>query len=158
MNIEYFKKQIEEEDKNKKWYTKIFHFLWYRIILKAWEGWPYEIKWWYQDLTRGYSDQDTWDVEHFVIRKVHGPLMQFVEDYEEGGMSLPTEFASDPAAWLMILKKIEYAVDQKWKEDFEFDEYHDRWIKMTDEERTKHQKDIDEGLELFGRWLQNLWD
>lgn len=157
MNSKEFFDKINEEERNKKWYVKIFDFIWYRCILRI-KDWPYDIKWWFQKHIRGYSDPDTWDVRHFVIQKVHGPLMKFITDYEEGGMSLPSEFATDPAAWLKILKKIQYAIDWEYKEDEEWDEFHAVFQTWSQVDIEQHYKKVQEGLELFGRYLLALWD
>ena len=164
MNIEDYKKHIENEEaerRAKPFYIRIplniKDFFQYRIFNWIKEA-PYEMKWWIQGHIRGYSDQDTWNLNSYILKKVYKPLKIFVKNYEEGGFSLPAKFAEDPAAWLWILKKIEFAIEQKWKDENDFLEYNKYLKKLTDAEREEHQKNIEEGLELFGKYFMYLWD
>jgi hypothetical protein len=96
-----------------------------------------------------------YNVTDFIIKTVYDPLKEFVEHYETHGMSLPPEFASDPGAWLVILKEIEYAFDSVYEDKFEggFDT---SW--MTPMQKVEHDTRVSKGLELFGKHLMYLWD
>ena len=104
----------------------------------------------------GYSDPDVWNLNSFIIKKVHAPLKEFVQNYETHGMSLPYEFSSDPATWLEILKKIELAFDSMWDDEFESD---NRFTTgLSDEAKVEHYKKVEEGITLFGKYMRDLWD
>lgn len=157
-----FLERLEEERKERlqkpfliRLFLDLTDFIWYRVILGA-RNWPYDIKFWYQRMLYGYSDSDVWNLNSFIIEKMYAPLKEFVKNYEEHGMSLPTEFASDPGAWLLILKKIEFAFDSVWEDEFEAE---NRFTKgMTSEELKEHSLKVDEGLTLFGKYIRDLWD
>lgn len=153
------KYQLERKIRAEKpWYERIplnvVDFIWYRCILRANEL-PYNIKWAFQRLFRGYDDQATWDVKGFILNKAYRPLKIFIKNYEEGGMSLPKDYATDPGAWTLILKKIEYSFDDMWnsEHDFNYDKY-----KLSAEKLEEHYNKVQEGFELFGKYFRDLWD
>ena len=120
------------------------------------KNFPLELKWDYQNFVRGYSDRDVWNLSSFVLNKVRAPLKEFVQHQAEEGMILPNEFATDPAAWLEILQKIEFSIDHAWKEENELD--YNPIRNMGIEEKEEFYKKVDEGFLLFGKYLRDLWD
>jgi hypothetical protein len=69
------------------------------------------------------------------------------------------EFKDDPAAWCEVLRKIEYAFDKRWAEDYgDYEKYFEELKQMTREEKDEHYKKVQEGFELFGKYFCNLWD
>lgn len=162
MDYKDFMAHMEEAElkrKNSPWYKRIpldvGEFLWYRVVLKI-PDLPHLIKWKYQTMTKGYCDNDIWGLNHFIVRKIRAPFHEFYVHQSEGGMSLPAEFTSDPAAWLLVLSKIDYAFDHTWREDNDPD--YDFMLKSSPEERDIHFEKVREGFELFGRFLLHLWD
>lgn len=162
MNIKDFKAHLEAEQAErdiKVWYKKYFlnflDFIWYRVFLRAVE-WPYEIKCKYQEWTKGYADRDVWGLNNYIINKVRAPLKEFVRYQAEEGFSLPNEFETDPAAWLEILQKIEFAFNHEWSliNETNYRPYHN----LTEDERNNHTKRVNEGFELFGKHLRALWE
>jgi hypothetical protein len=149
----------EEELEVLPWFiripVKIGEFLRYKVWGYV-EDFPREFKWEWQRLFRGYADCDVWDVGSFIINKIHAPLKEFARREEEEGMSLPAEFETDPAAWLEIVKKIEFSIDHAWKEENDMDYYPTKNMGI-DEEREFYEH-VDEGFLLFGKYLRNLWD
>lgn len=143
------KERIERE--SKVWYERMSlnfgEFLWYRVILRI-NDLPREIKWKLQEWTRGYSDCDIWNLNNFIVRKVRVPFKKFVKFYEERGNSFPNEFENNPAEWLVILKKIEYS----------FDHHDEITLDMTPEQNMENYKKVQEGFELFGRYITAFWD
>lgn len=109
-------------------------------------------KW--QRWTRGYTDADIYSLHYFVIDKIRAPLKEYIRHQEERGKSLPIEFQTDPAAWLVALKKIEFAFDETWKDE----QGEDTLQGMSSEQMVDHSKKVQEGFELFGRHLLSLWD
>lgn len=159
---EYFK-QAEEQDRiraAKPWYIRVplnvGEFIWYRVILSTPDHY-YHFKMWMQRVFRGYDDNAVYNINSFVIDKVHAPLKKYVTYQNEHGKSLPLEFASDPQAWLIILNKIWYAIDDYWKTEHE-DGYSSRMINETPEKIKEHQDRVDEGFLLFGKYLREIWD
>ena len=145
------------ERENSPWYIRIplnvGEYVWYRM-LGGIKGWPKEIKWKYQEIVRGYSDCDLWNLNDYIIRKVRLPLKAFVRYQEEHGMSTPNDFATDPAAWLVVLSKMEYSFDEAYNDRFLSLEQ----LKRTPEEMEEYNKKVQEGFELFGKYCMNLWD
>lgn len=129
-------------------------FIWYRCILNA-KDIPFNLKMVYQRITKGYCEEDVWNLNSFIVNKTYKPLKEFVKHYEEHGLALPAEFATDPGSWTLILKKIEYAFDDVYNSEHDYD--YDR-TRYTGEKLEEHYKKVEEGLTLFGKYLRNLWD
>ena len=116
----------------------------------------YDIKFWFQRRWYGYSESDVSDLSSYILDKVYYPLKSFIKDYEEHGMHLPIEFASDPGSWLMILKKIEFAFDVVYSE--EYGDKNGYTLNMNEEQIKEHNLKVEEGLTLFGKYMRDLWD
>ena len=116
------------------------------------------IKWFLQSVFCGYNDRDVWSVKDFIIKKISKPVSDFVEYQTNCGRGLPAEFSKDPAAWLEILRKIQFSFENISKEFSGDIEYSDMMIGMTPEEHVKHSERIQEGFELFGKYLLDLRD
>lgn len=162
MKLEDFQKMMDEEDRIERarpWYVripkKVFNFVWYRMILNF-PSVMRDLKWKYQRMIRGYSECDVWNLSHFIIEKIHDPFIKFIRYEEEHGNSLPMDFASDPAAWLVVLSKIEYSIEHAWREDNDYD--YDIISTMTPTQLEEHSKKMAEGFALFGKYLMDLWD
>ena len=97
-----------------------------------------------------------YNVTDFIIKTIYEPLKEFIEHYETHGMALPPEFASDPGAWLVILKEIEFSFDSIYQDKFG-EEPSEAWI-TTSEAKEEHKKRVNKGLEYFGKYLMYLWD
>lgn len=162
MTIEDLKKHWEAQEKeraDKPWYIRIplniWDFIWYRVLGRL-EDFPLEVKWKLQRITRGYSDSDLWSLDHFLVEKIRTPLKAFVKMECESGMTLPSDFSTDPAAWLEVLQKMEYAFDSVWLEDHDFDNRKQR--NMNSDQLVEHEKKVQEGFELFGKYFRSLWE
>lgn len=163
MKMADFMKEMVEKDRAraaKPWYIRIplntMEFIWYRIILSA-PDLPRKGRLLWQRVFRGYDDNDVYNINSFVIDKVHAPFKKYVAYQNEHGKSLPLEFAEDPQAWLIILNKMWYAIDDYWKTDHE-DGYGISIMEMTEEKQKVHQTRVDEGFLLFGKYLKDIWD
>lgn len=110
----------------------------------------------YQTFTRGYSDYDVMNLNDFIINKVRDPLKSYVQFQAEKGLYLPQEFQSDPAAWLVILRKIELAIDHYWRKEHEED--YNPLLGMGVIERIEFCNKVDEGFLLFGKYLRSLYE
>jgi len=158
--FEQIKKEKEEWAK-KPWIVRfaagVYEFFRYRLIGRA-EDLPDMIKWKYQSLTKGYSDCDIWGLNYFIINKIRDPFKEFVRYQEEHGRSLPMEFAENPVGWLEVLSKIEYAIDEVWKEENDYEHWENVIYPMTSEQKSEHYKKIEDGMGLLGKYLLDLWD
>jgi hypothetical protein len=149
----------EEERKNKPIFIRLFldvcDFIYYRIICKI-PSFIQKVIFKSQELINGYSEYDVYNLGSFVFRKTYKPLKKFVKYYEEHGMYLPDEFETDPASWLAILKKIEFAFDSEWSSRHEVQ---NRYIKgKTEEEIKEHNLKVEEGFTLFGKYMRDIFD
>lgn len=159
---DYLAKVQEERriHKAKPWFERtlidIYEYFRYRFLYQL-SCLPRASKFWYQEVTRGYSDADVWNLNSFIVRQIYKPLKKFINTYEESGRSLPLEFATDPAAWLLILKKIEFSFDHLWKDDNDAD-YWPPIFNKSDEEIKEFEAKVEEGLVLFGKHIRDLWD
>ena len=118
---------------------------------------PKKIKWNYQTLTKGYCDCDVWNLNDFILKKIRKPFKAFIRYEEEHGHSLPWDFQTDPAGWLVTLADIEYALDDWWKHDYE-DDYSINIMKLPDEERKAHTERVNKGFLLLGKYCRDFWD
>ena len=123
------------------------------------------VRWLWQRLTRGYDDRDVYDLDEALVRFAYPRLKHFITWQCDHGMSCPPSL--DPAAWLEVLRKIEKAFDiqagrlglygleetkaptpAEWTE-----ESYQKWLDTINEE----DKQIKEGIELFGKYLLDLF-
>lgn len=163
MLVEEYFKQVAEENRiraAKPWFIRVplnaMDFIWYRVILGM-PDIPYKLKMWCQRKWRGYDQNDVYNINSFIIDKLHDPLHDYVKYQSEHGKTLPVEFATDPAAWLNILHKIWYAVDDYWKTDH-VDGYSQEIMDLSVEKQKQHEERVKEGFELLGKYLRELWD
>lgn len=102
-----------------------------------------------QQLSRGYSDEDVNNLGVFVLNTVRPPLKKLVKfEAEHGNLnSLPEAFKTDPAMWLEILQKIEFAFDHEWQKEHDWDGH---------EETEEHTEKVREGFRLFGKYFRMM--
>lgn len=93
------------------------------------------IRWIWQKITRGFTDCDLWDLDHTIAKFVLPRLKAFKKQLHGYPSGL------DEKQWDAIIGKMIVAFEHIIKED--------DWT---------HAKEVDEGLELFGLYFQNLWD
>jgi hypothetical protein len=147
MNCKDFMEELENYQKEHP-IRCFFNRLWHLI-----EEIPSEVKNTYQRLIRGYADVDVYSLNYYILNKIYKPFIAFVRYEEEHGHSLPTDFASDPAAWLVVLSKIEYALTDAYKLE------NDPEYKSLEGDALKeHHKKVQEGFELLGKYMMDLWD
>ena len=94
-----------------------------------------------------YPDEDADKITRFIIDKVRGPLKELVKHEAEYGNvdTLPAEFKTDPAAWLLILQKMEFAFEHEWLKEYDWDGH---------EETAEHEELVRDGFELFGKYFR----
>ena len=115
-----------------------------------------EVKWKIQRLFRGYSDSDLWDLNSYIVERIRPAFKAFVKHAKKNGMGCPIEELFDKnkrnncQKWIEVLQKIEKSFDLMHEEETK--------VSRTLKQQIKDGKSIQEGLELFGKHLQSLWD
>ena len=94
-------------------------------------------KW--QKLTRGYSDEELWNLDYTICKW----LLPRLKTFKEETNSYPSTLTS-PKEWDDILEKIILAL-----------ELHSSDLPSNKEQTRSEQ--IREGFELFGKYFWNLW-
>jgi len=110
------------------------------------------IKHFYQKLTQGFSDKDTWSLDYTICKLTLPRLKRFREicnDYYPGvPATLAEQFPNDDKVhdeWINILDKIIYAMEKHIDDEY-------LWIGNKDE-----RKKIEEGFKLFHEYFFALW-
>jgi hypothetical protein len=104
------------------------------------------IKYWWQRKTRGYDNLQLWNTGPAII-KFGYPLIKAYVEMDKCGhpMGMSRE------EWDGILQKILFAFEASNLEETDF-------FKYLDLEYDKRHKEIQEGFELFGKYIQTMWD
>jgi len=125
--------------------------------------WYREVKWFFQELFKGYSDCDLWGLDYFIVRKLKKPLKAFVEYNKKHRHGCPPEFfntkyKNECQKWHDILDEILWSFehyDMEIEENpYSIDKDKKQYLEFLYSHRDKQQK----GLELFGKYLNNFWD
>ena len=103
-----------------------------------------KIKYFFQKIFRGFSDQETWNLDTGILEYVYPRLKR----YKEIAFGWPTDFESEEE-WKEVLDKIilwiEYQIDKRdWLEDFK-------------ENGVEYSKYYEEGLNLFNKYWSHFW-
>lgn len=98
-----------------------------------------KIKFLYQKITRGFNDEEIWNLDTTIANFVIPRLKAYKESC--GLISLPPDLTSEE--WTNIIDDIIYGLEASVTED----EVEDRdWVRVNN------------GLELFGIYFRDLWD
>lgn len=100
----------------------------------------------YQKITRGFSDDEIWDLD-VRIAKFILPRLRYYRDNHYG---MPTEFKTDEE-WIEILDSMIFSLDIVARFSYSEDIY-------DHNNREELQKKFDEGLNNFSTYLCSLWD
>lgn len=116
---------------------------------------PRNIKWFFQEIFRGYSDCDLWSLDYFICKKIIKPLKHFRKSEKHGhpaGLKNMKE-------WNTILDKMIFSIEEGSKNHcFMPDKYFRKNGKIKERSYRNYLDKVDEGRELFGLYLFNLWD
>ena len=99
-----------------------------------------------------------------IVRFVAPLISDYAEWNSEHGMYLPEDFANDPTAWQVTLFKMKRAFDLLEGEldgEGELWEAKNKWAQFGEQDAgalVDLNKEIKEGLELFGKYLNVLTD
>jgi len=99
--------------------------------------WNIKQKW--QKLTRGYSDEELWNLDSTICKW----LLPRLKAFKEKTNGYPT---TSPEEWDTILEKIILAL-----------ELHNSDLPDNPEQARIEGEQIKEGFELFGKYFRNLW-
>ena len=119
--------------------------IWYHLT-----HWPFffRLGFWrrmVQNICRGWSDKDTWNLDYTIAEFALPRLRRF----KEVTNGYPGELSEE--LWDEILDKMIFSLEYTVKEFRMEDEY-------TDLEFLKSQGEkVQEGLELFGKYFRDLW-
>jgi hypothetical protein len=98
---------------------------------------------WYQRITRGFSDDETWALDSTIIQFTLPRLKRFRE------ITIAYPAGMTPEEWDEILGKMIKAME---------DHYNEAELDCgTREERNKLYAETQEGFELFGKYFLALW-
>lgn len=127
------------------WY---YDFLYHPLKLYKLGDWKREIKWAWQRAFRGYDDTAYWGLYHYIA-KIAMPVLK---EYRFNGHGVPgmvcekdEPMEKSIERWNGILDKMIYAFDVIIKDE--------NFI-----EPVEVQERVDEGLKLFAKYFQTLWD
>lgn len=101
--------------------------------------WYIKQKW--QKLTRGYSDEELWNLDGTICKW----LLPRLKTFKEKTIGYPPTLSS-PKEWNGILEKIILAL-----------ELYNSDLPDSPEQARIEGKQIKEGFELFGKYFCNLW-
>jgi len=127
---------------------------WYYITLPFWRLWGVITRVWrkivfrWERLIRGYSYMEVWNLCDYVVEFVLPRLKELRKNLTgyPAGMT--------QKEWEMILDKMIYAFESTHRgftEDFSVEAF-------SKEDWAFEQERVQEGFELFGEYLLNLWD
>lgn len=111
--------------------------------------------------SRWHDDQDNVngdDLRTTIIDRLTNDIDDYVEWYSEQGVYLPDEFAQDPSAWTEVLRKIQRAFRLASTELGSEGEIMKARILGNHEQVKKLTEEMQEGFELFGKYLNVLRD
>ena len=118
----------------------------YRFFDKI-RGIPDEIKYFIQRGRRGYSDRDTWNIDYYLSSWMPQALKKMIS-YGNGYPGVGA--ANTPEKWKVIVKKIAKGFQASYKiGEFEYN---------TLTQKKRLQAVQEEGLKLFTKYFDNLWD
>ena len=105
-----------------------------------------DIKWFFQRLFRGYSDNETWNIDITVCQYMLPRLKALLDRRSDPRtcISHPGELKS-PMEWDKILNKILFSVEMTANDN-------------KDEPTRQQTYLILEGFELMGKYFTHLWD
>lgn len=158
---------LEFENSNK--ISNLFWCIYYRL-----KNLPHQIKWKLQRLFRGYSDADLWNLDirlseiilkHLIefkkMKRMGHPILEDVvtsDEFEE----IKKQYNNDPSQYspilweLIIDKMIESFELTKNKFDADLPKTSEGKLDIKKLDETNQR--IQQGLQLFAKYLPDLWD
>ena len=116
-------------------------------------------KWWYQRATRGFSDKDMWNADHYLAGVFAGVLQWYVDK----GMGVAMSYASEDDPWCEDLDAMVARRDADYLFYASiFEEYKNNGSAYNEEWQKEFggvlDKDMQEALQWLSEHFQELWD
>ena len=155
MSWEEAKKDLE---KPSPWWTEVYYWI-YRLLLKI-EGFPREIKWFFQRARKGFAECDVWELSHYLASVIAGSVKRLKEIQHGIPGEIWTKDKTEKQAmkeWNEILDKIIDSFGSLRDIDVIAD------VEPFNPEKSlkiikKIEKEALVGQELFLKYFGNLWD
>jgi len=152
MNLEEFKKELD----NIPWYKEIYYKI-YRFFYGIKEI-PTKIKWFLQRGKRGYAECDVWSLDGYLEEWLPKALKELKENIH----GCPCELydkenkGNECKRWEYILEKMMQGFEaSRSLSELDFFTEDDKIDKKKEEEL---KRKFDEGKKLFAEYFQSLWD
>lgn len=152
MNYEEFKKELD----NIPWYKEIYYKI-YRFFYRIGEI-PREIKWFFQRGKNGYAECDVWSLCNYLEEW----LPKAIRDLKENISGCPSELydkenkGKECERWENILEKIIQGFEaSRSLSNLDFFTEDNKIDKKKEEELNRK---FNEGMKLFAKYFNNLWD
>ncbi len=114
----------------------------------------YNVKWWWQRSTRGYSDNDVWNAGNYIAKYALKLIKAYRDVDGPFGSPIPCEqYTHDD--WVATLDEIIWALERFDAFD---DPYYDEWGEKSKEEKNNWFDRRSRGLTMFGYYLFDIWD
>jgi len=115
-----------------------------------------KIEKWLEEKIERFGGEETFlSFNRYAFRRIYHSFKKYAKYSAENGLRLPEAYKNDPAAWLVVIQKIEFAFDKTW----------DIYFKDVDINEGKSEKEaavlkekINEGFVLFGQHFNDLWE
>jgi hypothetical protein len=128
---------MKKKQQNKKFKTHLNNIKWFFIESKD------ELKWKLQEIFRGHSDPQMWNMDYCIATKIlpafEHHLKRAKEEY------LPLAFEDNQEEWYQILDKIHYYLKLRASDDY---------YKVNHIPQIWHK--IEEGRKLFGKHFHEI--
>lgn len=121
---------------------RVKFYIEYNIIL--------QVKFFFQRMFRGYSDDEVWDLDNAILRFTLPRLKKLRETTQ----SFPCNFIEENTEegwdkWKVMLDKMIHAIELKLKDEY--------WY-VESATVDKDTAEVEEGMSLFHEYFDALWD
>lgn len=103
-------------------------------------------------------------IRELTVRRVFKSLNEYADWACESGLYLPPDYAKDPTGWNEVLRKMQRAfrlLSEELDGEGQLWEAKNKWKQFGEQDKEEVQaleKEIQEGLTLFGKYLFYLTD
>ena len=149
---------IYDLESNMTFWDKVKRATWWKLINILDRLW-YKIKKVYQKITKGRADEEIWDLSSHIIDYVAPRIKEF-QKLDKMGYPCNGDEIKSQKEWDDILDKIAEAFDLAYRDEHTEDNlYYDYDTGEFNKERyLEHNKKLEEGFRLFGKYILALWD
>jgi len=135
--------------------AEIYYFF-YRLFHKIGRI-PIHIKWIFQKIFRGYSDNDLWALD-YTLSKVILPYLKGFRKTNK--MGYPMGMKGKMKEWHKTIDKMIWSFEQALEDHSYCPDYlWDKKMKNFKKDKLEeYNKKLQEGFDLFAKYFTNLWD